>query len=106
MNEFKNIVFTSEYLVCIAGQYDLEQINVQILGEEASFSRFLRSKISHIGRNSTNFVVFRELPPGTIPKDIILLKTAEDQPRDTVHIWTGVILVSNTTEAVSVYRAV
>jgi hypothetical protein len=106
MSKFENIVFTSEYLVCIEGKYDLEQINLQISGEEASFSKFLRSKISRSGSNRLNFVVFRELPPDTIPKEIMLLKTTVDQPRDTVHIWTGVILVNNTTEAVSAYRAI
>jgi hypothetical protein len=106
MNIFKNIVFTNEYCVLIEGKYDLEQINTQISGEEASFSRFLRSKISRSGIKSINFVVFGKLSPDFIPKEITLLKTIEDQPRDTVHIWTGVILVNNTTEAVSAYRAI
>jgi hypothetical protein len=106
MKEFGNIVFAGEYLVCIEGKYDLEQINLQISGEEASFSKFLRCKISRNGSGRLNFVIFRELPPGSIPEDIILLKTTEDQPHDTVHIWTGVILVNKTTEAVSAYRAI
>ena len=106
MNEFNNIVFTGEYLICIEGKYNLEQINLQISGEEASFSRFLRSKISRNGSSRLNFVVFKELSPDTIPEDITLLKTNEDQPRDTVHIWTGVLSVNNTTEAVSAYRAI
>ena len=106
MKEFKNIVFAGEYLVCIEGKYDLEQINLQISGEEASLSRFLRCKISRNGSSRLNFVVFRELPHSSIPENIILLKTTEDQPHDTVHIWTGVILVNNTTEAISAYRAI
>jgi hypothetical protein len=106
MKEFKNIVFAGEYLVCIEGKYDLEQINLQISGEEASFSRFLRSKISRYGSSRLNFAVFRELPPDTIPEDITLLKTTEDQPCDTVHTWTGVLLVNNTPEAISAYRAI
>ena len=69
MNEFKNIVFTGEYLVCIEGKYDLEQINLQISSEEASFSRFLRCKISRNGSGRLNFVVFRELLHGNIPEE-------------------------------------
>jgi hypothetical protein len=105
MNILKNNVL-NEYCVLIDGKYDLEQINTQISCEEASFSRFLRSKILCSGNRSTNLVVFGKLPPDFIPKEITLLKTIEDQPRDTVHIWTGVILADNKTEAVSAYRTI
>ncbi|KPL21203.1 MAG: hypothetical protein AMJ75_10440 [Phycisphaerae bacterium SM1_79] len=96
----------SEYAVYIAGQYDLDQINAQILGEEASFSRFINNRITRHERKSINMAKFKELPAGTIPNDMKLLDISEEPPADMVHVWTGVMVVNDATEAVSAYRAI
>lgn len=95
----------SEYLIYIPGQYDLEQINAQISGEEASFSQFVNNKISLQESKTVNVAKFRELPVGTMPDDIRLVKASEDQPHGTIPVWTGVMEVGNAAEAVSAYRA-
>ena len=94
----------SEYIVHIPGEYDLGQINAQILGEEASFAEFINSKISMHESQTVNTAKFRELPAGTIPEDMKLVTTSEAQPPGTVPVWTGVMVVNNEAEAVSAYR--
>jgi hypothetical protein len=95
----------SEYVVHIPGEYDLGQINAQILGEEASFSEFINSKISLHRSQTVNMARFRELPAGTIPDEMRLVVTSEAQPPGTVPVWTGVMVVNSEAEAVSAYRA-
>lgn len=96
----------SEYLLEIEGKNDLSQINLQISGEEAGASEFISSSISsHEGR-ITNIVKFKELPPGTIPKKLTLIKQGATPPAGTKLIWSGAMIVSNKNEAVSAYREI
>ena len=82
-----------EYFVEIEGKHDLNQINLMISGEEAGASEFISIAITfHEGR-ITNFAKFRELPPGTRPKRLILLPHDTPQPPGTQHVWSGVMLV-------------
>ena len=95
----------SEYLLHIPGEYDLGQINEQILGEEASSAEFVNSKIAVHESQTVNIAKFRKLPAGTTPEDMKLVVTSEAQPPGTVPVWTGVMVVNSEAEAVSAYRA-
>lgn len=95
----------SDYPVEISGEYDLEQINLQISGEEAGASEFISSSISFHEEHITNIAKFKELEPGTVLKKLTLVKHGEEPPADTAQIWSGVMIVSNKNEVVSAYRA-
>ena len=94
----------SEYVVDIPGEYDLGQINAQILGEEASSAEFINSKIAVHESQTVNMARFRKLPAGTVPDDMRLMITSEAQPPRTIPVWTGVMVVNSEAEAVSAYR--
>jgi hypothetical protein len=94
----------AEYLVEIQGIHDLSEINLQIRGEEAGASEFISSDMAFYGGRITNIVRFRELPPGTIPKALALVKHNDPQPPGTQHVWSGVMIVQGTTAAVSAFR--
>ena len=94
----------SEYVVHIPGEYDLGQINAQILGEEASSAEFINSKIAVHESQTVNMARFRKLPAGTVPDDMRLMITSEAQPPGTIPVWTGVMVVNSEAEAVSAYR--
>jgi len=93
-----------DYGVEIQGQYDLDQINLQIAGEEASASEFISSKVSVRNNVPTNIVTFRELAPGTVPKKLIVVKKGNPQPPGTNQVWSGVMVVKGTSTAVTAYR--
>ena len=90
----------SDYDVEIEGKYSLEEINLQIAGEEAGASEFKSSKVSA----SNNIVTFRPLPAGTIPKPLKLIKQGDSQPSGTQEIWSGVMVVQGANTAVTAYR--
>lgn len=94
-----------EYAVEIEGKYDLDQIELQIRSEEAGASEFISSSISLHEGSITNICQFKELEAGTVPKELTLVRHSEDQPAGTVRIWSGVMIVSDTNEAISAYRA-
>lgn len=95
----------SEYDVEIEGKYDLKQIELQLQSEEAGASELLECKISLYDGRITNICKFRTLEPGTVPGKLSLLKQSDEQPAGTEHVWTGVMIVSDSNEAVSAYRA-
>ncbi|MGD8786060.1 MAG: hypothetical protein PVJ60_01440, partial [Phycisphaerales bacterium] len=94
-----------EYLVEIGVTHNLEQINLQISGEEAGASEFISSSISFHDGHITNIVKFKEIEAGTVPKKLTLVKHDEEPPSNTAHVWSGVMIVSDTNEAISAYRA-
>jgi hypothetical protein len=94
----------ADYLVEIQGIHELAQINLQIRGEEAGASEFLSSDIAFYGGQITNIVRFRELAPGTILKTLRLVKHDDPQPPGTQRVWSGVMIVQGTTEAVAAFR--
>ena len=93
----------SDYQRAIDGKYDLEQINIQIAGEEAGASEFISSKVEG-DPPATNSVTFRELAPGTIPKKLIMVNDGDPQPSGTTKIWSGVMVVKGTPTKVIAYR--
>ena len=94
-----------DYEVEIEGKYDLDQINLQIAGEEAGASEFRSSKVSVRNNKPTNVVTFRKLPNGTIPKPLKVVKQNDPQPPGTVRVWVGLMVVKGTNTAVTAYRA-
>jgi|SRR6516162_8272640 hypothetical protein len=94
----------SDYEVEIEGQYDLNQINLQIAGEEAGASEFISSKVNIRNNRVTNIVTFRELAAGTIPKTLTVVRRADPQPAGTKQVWYGVMVVQGTITAVIAYR--
>lgn len=90
----------SDYSVEIDGKYSLEEIILQITGEEAGASEFKGSKVSGIN----NIVTFRELPAGTIPNPLKLIKQGDLQPAGTQEIWSGVMFVQRKETKVTAYR--
>jgi hypothetical protein len=94
-----------EYAVEIKGKYDLEQIELQIRSEEAGASEFISCSISLHEGSITNICQFKQLEPGMVPRELTLVKHGEEQPAKTAHVWSGVMIVSDTNEAISTYRA-
>ncbi|OHB61209.1 MAG: hypothetical protein A2167_05225 [Planctomycetes bacterium RBG_13_46_10] len=94
-----------EYKREIKGEYDLEQINLEISTEEARGTEFLRSIISSYKERITNIADFKRLPPGELLKEITLVKQGGAKPPNTAHVWSGVMIVSNKAEAIEAYRA-
>jgi hypothetical protein len=88
----------------IEGKYDLGQINIQIAGEEAGASEFVKSEVTSRNNKMTNIVTFRELPAGTLPKPIILSENNEPSPAGTAMVWSGVMIVKDTSTAVKAFR--
>jgi hypothetical protein len=93
----------SNYTKQIDGQYDLNQINLQIAGEEAGASEFISSAVDGTPP-TTNRVTFRELAPGTVPKTLSVVKSTDPQPPGTTNIWSGVMVVNRTSTNVIAYR--
>lgn len=94
----------SDYEVEIEGQHDLDQINLQIAGEEAGASEFISSKVGVRNSRVTNSVTFRTLPAGTIPKTLTVVRQGDPQPLGTKQVWSGVMTVKGTNTAVIAYR--
>jgi hypothetical protein len=92
----------SDYKVEIEGKYDLDEINLQIAGEEAGASKFKSSKVSD--NKKANIVTFSKLPAGTIPNPVKLIKQGDPQPPGTQKIWSGAMVVQGTNTAVTAYR--
>ena len=90
----------SDYDVEIEGKYSLEEITLQIAGEEAGASKFRSSQVSA----GNNIVTFRPLPAGTIPKPLKLIKQNDPKPPGTRKIWSGAMVVQGTNTVVTVYR--
>jgi hypothetical protein len=93
-----------EYSVEIQGKYDLDEINLQIAGEEAGASEFISSHVSVKDNQVTNVVTFKELDVGTVPHPLKLVKQNEPQPAGTKKLWNGVMVVSGTNTSVVAYR--
>lgn len=93
-----------EYLLEIEGKHDLNEINQMISGEEAGGSELISSAVLFYEGRMTNIAKFKELQPGTRPKQIALLEHGTPQPPRTQLVWSGVMLVRGTNTAVSAYR--
>jgi hypothetical protein len=96
----------SNYNVEIEGRYKLDEINSAIAGEEVGASEFKSSRVKASDAGVTNIVTFRELPPGTIPKPLTMVKQGDPQPPGTKEIWSGVMVVEGTLTSVVAYREV
>ena len=94
----------SDYDVEIEGRNDLDEINLQIAGEEAGASEFKSSRVSVRNTRATNIATFRELPPGTVPKPLKVVKQGDPQPPGTNQVWSGVMVVTGTNTAVVAFR--
>lgn len=94
----------SDYKVEIEGIYELDQINIQIAGEEAGASEFISSEVTSRNNKITNVATFRELSAGTVPKELKVVKQNDSQPSGTVLAWSGVMIVKGTSTAVRAYR--
>ncbi len=90
----------SDYEVQIEGKYSLDQITLQISGEEAGASEFISSKIE----TGNNLVTFRELPAGTILKPLKVVKQGDPAPSGTKIVWSGEMVVKGTKIGVTAYR--
>jgi hypothetical protein len=99
------------YLVFITGNTALDQINLQIAGEEAGASEFKASEIApkedepdkgQLG----NKVTFETLPAGTVPKELKVVKHTAPQPPGTKKVWEGAMIVAGTNTDVIAYRTV
>ena len=95
----------AEYPVEVNGEYDLKQINLQISTEEARGTEFLRSTISIFEGRITNIADFKRLSPGTLLKELTLVKQDNAPPPDATKVWEGVMIVANNNEVLSAYRA-
>ena len=93
----------SDYARVIDGKYDLEQINIQIAGEEAGASEFISSEVKG-DPPATNRVTFRERADGTIPKKLTVVKDGDPQPSGTTKTWSGEMVVNGTPTKVTAYR--
>jgi hypothetical protein len=94
-----------EYLKKIDGKYDLEQIELQIAGEEAGASEFVSSVISLDETPVMNIVAFKALSGGIVPKKLTLVIDGDDPPDDAEEVWSGPMIVEGTNEYVYAYRA-
>lgn len=94
----------SEYNVEIEGKFNLDEINLQIAGEEAGASEFVKSQVSVNNNRVTNVVTFKELDAGTVPHPLKVVKQNEPQPPGTKRVWNGVMVISGTNTAVVAYR--
>ncbi len=92
----------ADYTKLIEGKDSLRWINLQIDEEEATASEFKESIVSI----STNEVTFRELPAGTVPKPLILVRGGDPQPPGTRLVWKGDMIVEGTQMEVPAYRKV
>ena len=91
-----------DYPVTIQGSYSLGEINDAIAGEECGASEFQSSKVS----GNDNTATFLELPPGTIPPTLTVVKKDDPQPPGTAKVWEGEMRVSGAVAAVIAYRFV
>jgi len=97
----------AEYKLEIEGKFDLPEINLQILGEEAGASEFLSSSVQPGARKArTNMAIFRELPSGTVPNKLFLVADGTAQPPNTNKVWSGTMIVKGVDTAVSAFRAI
>ncbi len=92
----------ADYTKLIEGKDNLKRINLQIDEEEAAASEFKESVVSI----STNEVTFRELPPGTVPKPLILVNAGDPQPPGTRLVWKGAMIVEGAQMEVPAYRKI
>ncbi len=90
----------------ITGDTGLDQINLQIAGQEAAALEFKGSKISVKDSQPTNEVTFETLPAGTRPKELKIVKHTEPPPPGTKKIWEGAMIVAGTNTVVIAYRTV
>jgi hypothetical protein len=96
----------SEYKVEIEGQCNLDEINLQIAGEEAGASEFISSRVSVKHNQVTNVVTFKELDAGTVPHSLKIVKQNDPAPAGTKRLWGGVMVVSGRNTAVVAYRSI
>jgi hypothetical protein len=92
------------YTVQIDGDNDLEQITLQIAGEEAGASEFLESAIS--ADKMSNLCKFKTLAPGKRPKPLTLIPLGEKAPDGGKLIWEGKMIVLGKVKDVQAYRAI
>lgn len=94
----------ADYEVEIKGNITIADINAQIAGEEAGGSQFVSSKVSTSNGTSTNFATFQELPGGTMPKPLTVVKQGDPQPSGTKGVWSGQMIVEGKSIAVVACR--
>lgn len=95
----------NEYKVSIDGSSTLAEINRQIKGEEAGASEFLNSVVGPDEGRVSNIAKFKELPAGTVPPELTIVKQGERAPAGKSEVWSGVMVIEGTSESVVGYRA-
>lgn len=98
----------AEYIVEIEGRHPLTQIELQIQSEELGFSEFLSINIGFHNGRVTNLATFKELSPGTTPKQPTLGQAQPGQPAPPgkMRVWAGPMIVDNQAIFVALYRGV
>jgi hypothetical protein len=96
----------SELKRFIAGNTNLDQINLQIAAQEAAGTEFKQNNISVKDSQPINEVTFDILPPGTRPKELKIVKHTDSQPPGTKKVWEGVMIVAGTLTVMIGYRTV
>jgi hypothetical protein len=94
----------ADYQVEIDGASELSQINLQIAGEEAGASQFVDSVPGTREGRVSNVVTFTELAPGTVPPPLTIAKQVDPPPQGKRRVWTGVMVLAGTLQAVIGYR--
>lgn len=94
----------TEYIIEIKSGSSLQDIELAIQREESN-AEFLRGSISYHEHAIRNLVTFNALPAGQRPqKPVTLARQDDPAPAGKKSIWTGVILVSGSSQAVVAYR--
>ena len=95
----------AEYIVEVAPNLSLPQVELAIQGEEATGAEFLRASISFHENAITNLVTFNDLPPGQRPNPLVVfVKHGVAAPSGKASIWAGVVVVAGSNQAIVAYR--
>jgi hypothetical protein len=92
----------------IEGKYDLNTINIMIVGQEAKGFEFKDNEVVEYLTNSAekiNIVTFRKLTYER-PKELILVYSGNPQPDGTEKVWSGKMIVEGKETEVTAYRKV
>jgi hypothetical protein len=89
----------------IPGRYNLKDINSSIANKEAGAWEFKSSRVDASATVVTNMATFLKLPPGTLPKPLIVVEHGTPKPPGTKGPpWSGEMVVEGTPTAVDAYR--
>lgn len=95
----------ADYDLEIGANCTLQEINMQISGEEAGASEFLRNSLVVNLSETANRATFKELTAGTIPKQLTCFFKGDATPPSTRRVWSGQMVVMGKVRNVDIYRA-